>query len=291
MTALPALTSSLAALCLIGPASTAWAEGISAERHKLLMSGDNSRFSAPVTILQDHPRCNAPGEVAFATKIDAENMDLVISSNTWRKAIKQYNFHGDPDARQTCLAKGRYLEMPDKARCADNPADEDVKVVDDRTCYRKERRGTELMRISVACGDDTPEPSINQRILDAEIRLDVVASAQLCQSLTGLALMQSHWTATFTAGGITETLKGTLGADPQSGATGPTTFRTGLSLARRSYRLQTASKEFADGPFQLDPMRSAAFKLRVEVKDLNLPGLPKRPATLWAERGFRLDLQ
>ena len=291
MTAFRALATSLATLCTLSFASSGAAQQMTPERIEFLMTRDNSRFSAPVTILPDHPQCNAPGEVAFAAKLDAQDMDIRISSPNWRGSIKQFNFHGEAEAGQTCLATKNMNETPDQARCAANPADESVSFRSRPACFTTLRRGTEVTRFEVACPEETPTPSLNQRILDADIRIDVVASAQLCQSVTGIALLQSQWTATLAMGDTRQTLEREIASAAQPRAFGTAPLDIRLNLSRAAFGLQPGSPDLASGPFQLDPMRSATFQIVVTVDDLEIPGIVEMPARLHSRRGFRLNVQ
>ena len=120
-------------------------------------------FFAPLTVVEDHPQCNGPGEVAFAVNFEAPRLAFRATEN---------------DALNT----------------AEIGSDGQV-TVEEARCHIIQRSGTEKMLVQVDCADGqiTQSPFIS---LDFDnIDLSLAGRFLACQSPTQFAVFESNWVA------------------------------------------------------------------------------------------------
>ncbi|WP_373634888.1 hypothetical protein [Yoonia sp. SS1-5] len=251
-------------------------------------------YTAPVKILDNHPICNGPGHVAFTAAIDGDNLDLRISGEDWDGYVEQSSLRGEAREGEACIiGYERVPFYPETENICDaetyNPdASHQVNTHDAPQCYITTRRGLERITTEVACGADESPNSLNRLVRDAEIRLDVAATASICQSLTGIGILDSVWTATLAIGGQTAVFEGAFGVDTETNSNQHGVPDIRLHFRRGGYNLKPISAELAAGPQHLDPMRSGDLSLVVNVEAAPIPGTDALPVTLRARRGFPL---
>lgn len=119
---------------------------------------------APLTILEDHPQCQGPGETAFEVEFDAP--DIAFRARV-RGATRQELLYD-----QNGLVVGT-----------------------ERRCFVQQRRGVEVMDVQVNC-DGGAETEILAQPYDFDrIALRVTGAFTVCQSPFAFSLLESNWTA------------------------------------------------------------------------------------------------
>ena len=293
-----------AAVC----ATTFFATGLHAdlspeEERAIYYAGELTEYQAPVAILPDHPQCNGPGNVAFEVSLNVTQINFMISGDDWNGKVKQFS---QPDARtqsQTCIigepepdkrsVRQRFrLTEADEICSIDEPRQEVFR--DDVICYRTERRGVDEIRIETACTEQntsSDQVSLNELVRAANISVDVHASAVVCQSITGIGLLESEWRVVAEAGGDVDQFEGSF--EPNRWFDPGREGRASVSLQylTQSSRLMQITDEMRSGHFALDPMRSAGMRLNLTIEDLRIPGASNDLFVLSAERSFSLGTE
>lgn len=288
-----------AIVCLIASHSFVLAQTTQEQLINLLLTGDTSKFSAPVTILNDHPQCNGPGMVAFSVLLEANDVDFDVSGDQWDGTVQQFSRYDALTETNTCIMgqqlHGRITGRPED-RCNVSESRRQVfrEDIGPTLCYRTERRGTEKASVEVACptdvNSDQPE-SLNALVRAADIEIDMSASADVCKSLSGVGLLNSEWSIAVTTGDETETFTGRFGPNRWFDPREETPINVRLGLSQGGLFLMEVSDEIRNGPFQLDPIRSGSFRMSFEIEPFVLANAPLSPLRIEAGRSFRLDIQ
>jgi hypothetical protein len=261
---------------------------------EFLLNDDRSKYAAPVTIIDSHPLCNNLGAVAFAVDLKAEDVDFTATGDNWDGRVFQYN----RDAETTCVV-GRKTRSPGvldrESLCDasenDQPRSQDVLPDgEDPTCYYVVRRGTETYRQERSCPPLEDTAALNYMISEADIQIDITASALICRSLTGHGILESEWTVEFQANGNTETFNSSLGTSPVGYPDGIGAPTVSLSLDSGRNLLETITPDFSARPFQFDPTRSNSIKLSIIFNAAPIAGAEAVPVDIHASRGFRIEV-
>jgi len=297
---------------LIGCLPTAASPDTRKERLlELALSGDTSVFSTPVTVLENHPNCNKPGQVAFSVEIDARDLDFKVSGEGWNGSVWQFNRFDAFTQTDTCIVGesdspsgfglSRWDARPEDV-CALDATRRQVtyelsaQLEPPLQCYRRERRGLELSIYEVRCPEQAQahadvEDSLNETVRAAEIAVSISASATVCRTLTGTGLLDSSWEVHIEKKDGRDQFQGTFLPNRWVDDRADSPIEVRLVYDTRDDFLMNTTREIATGPFQLDPMRSGSLRLSFTLEEFSLLGPEHPPVTLQAGRSFRLDIQ
>jgi hypothetical protein len=260
---------------------------------ELLVNDDRSKFAAPLTIIDDHPRCNAPGAVAFTVELYAENIDLTASGDGWDGSVFQYSRDTSPN----CIVGGTFMDgVHDYESLCDTSGNDQHKSQDilpegeDPTCYYVIRRGTETYRQERSCPPLEDTAALNYLISEADIQIDISASALICRSLTGHGILESEWAVEFQSNGNTKTFNSSLGTPPVEYPDGIGAPTVSLSLDTGRQLLETITPDFSTRPFLLDPTRSNSIRLGIIFNAAPIAGTESIPADIHASRSFSIEV-
>lgn len=254
---------------------------------------------APMTIIPDHPLCSGPGEVAFAVELVADNLDFRLEGDGWNGSVYQFSRSADDQSDRSCIVGRPRLSrsgfvMPETlcdAENFDDTASQNLVMPDEKGCFLVTRRGTEEVRQEVSCGESDAPSSLNSILKSASVELNFRLSADLCQSLTGIGILDSDWVAEIDTTIGAETYEGVLGEDHFDQRERRTFPTVQLNFLRVAHPLEAISDSHATGPFYFDPMRFMRVSFSLELDPAPIPRTEELPVTLRASREFIADLK
>lgn len=125
----------------------------------------NSSF-AEYTVLENYPGCDLPGQTAYQIAFEAEDIGFVVQ-NQWQGGSRTIGAEPSLAPRQ---------------------------------CYRRERRGVELVQIPIDCDDSSPlvDPFALTDLDNTSFSMS--ADATMCLSLSGFTVLDGSWTAQIISG-------------------------------------------------------------------------------------------
>ena len=132
------------------------------ESSPVFVENDANAFYTEYEVIEDHPECSQPGQVAFGTKLRASGLS--------------YRIHD--------LQEGRFADVTANG------------TVDGGHCFMIERRGTEVYKYEARCS--TEQTVRAEPLTTLRIGLDVTAEIASCLSPTGFNVLGGSWS--FTAG-------------------------------------------------------------------------------------------
>jgi len=118
-------------------------------------------YFAPLTVIEDHPQCNGPGQAAF--EVSFETADLSYEAQ-------------HVDGRQTASVSADGVVTSDASRC-----------------FVTNRRGTERIQVEVNCDDGAKRHSPFETYDTSQNALSVSGSFTACQSPFAFELLDSWW--------------------------------------------------------------------------------------------------
>lgn len=160
----------------------------------------------PATII-NHPSCQLRGDTALQISMKMENVFYRAGGESWEGAIDIWPKQPGSRARFGGEQLFDYgvdgiIQVVPKSRFTrDEPAE---------LCFREERRGVEVVRFEVPCSTPQGRRDLIQLIQDHAPRVDLSATATICQSLTSFRVVEGQWQAEVTIGDDTQTTMGTL---------------------------------------------------------------------------------
>lgn len=272
---------------------------------ELMLEGDSSKFSTPATILEGHPRCSGPGQTAFSIDIEANDIEFGVSGDGWNGKAWQFNRFDALAQTDTCIVgdnadaigyRGSSWDEKPEDVCEDTRPREQVfqEEIAPAICYRTERRGVEVSSVPVECPNDQygdKSESLNALLRAANIEVNMSAKANVCQTLSGTGLLDSEWVVTIASEERTEEFAGVFGPNRWVDPRQESPIKVRLVYDRRDTFLMNTTDEIANGPFQLDPMRSGNLRLSFEIEKFVLSNEDVPPVKLEGGRSFRLDIQ
>lgn len=223
-------------------------------------------YLVPVTIL-DHPQCNGTGQSAFSLQMQAEDLRIRLSADTWTSSIDMGGgLWGESDSVHSCFI---FQERGEGRRQIEVPCDAQLAALP-RMCTIEEMRGTDRVQVQMPCPataeevpeDDTPEAQI--------LRLDLSLQVTMCQSLLQLDIIDGQWAADLTAGETVTRHQGVLSMLPRSGRS-----------VSRNEQDATISFTMGNGRRHLQGgVQPSYFRILLTKIPVNLPEVGALPARL-----------
>ncbi|WP_341367416.1 hypothetical protein [Yoonia sp. BS5-3] len=254
-------------------------------------------YFAPITVLGDHPKCNGPGEVAFSVEIVADDLDFEVEGETWDGSVYQYNDPREGWIDETCIIGqtnfgARPIHNAELCHSDYDGKGSNQTVIQREApkCYITQRSGTEETQFEIPCDVSRSPSSLNALVEQADIQVDALVRADICQSLTGIALIESSWTLDLEFGGYHSTAEGILGDQEAGIAEGIVTPKIDLNYHRSGFSLRPIDSDPGLDPNFPDPLSSAYFFLTVEIEPAPIPGTSEGPVKLLADRRFNPNL-
>lgn len=255
-------------------------------------------YFAPITVLANHPKCNGPGEVAFSVEIAADDLDFKVEGDTWDGSVYQYNDPREGWIDETCIVgQTKFGARPiHHAELCHSDYDgrgsnQTVMQGEAPKCYITQRSGTEEMQIEIPCDVSRSPSSLNALVERADIQIDALVRADICQSLTGIALIESSWTVDLEFGGDRSRAEGILGDQVNEISEGMATPKIRLNYHRSGFGgLRPIASDPRLDPNFPDPLSSAYFFLTLEIEPAPIPGTSEGPVKLLADRRFNPNL-
>lgn len=249
---------------------------------------------APMTILPHHPLCSGPGEVAFSVEMAADDLDFMLEGDGWNGSVYQFSRSTDDLSDRSCIVGRPRLSrstftMPETlcdAEAFDDTASENIVMPEAKGCFLVTRRGTDVMREEVSCGETNAPNSLNSILKGASVGLNFRLAADICQSLTGIGILDSEWSAEIETTAGMETYEGVIGEDHIDQPESRTFPVIRLSFFRVAQGLEVISDSHATGPFYLDPMRFMRVSFSFELEPVPIPGTDELPVILRASKEF-----
>lgn len=248
-------------------------------------------YVAPMTILDDHPMCNGPGEVAFSVEIVGNDLDFKVEGDTWDGTVYQYNDPHEGWVGDTCiLGKTSFglWPVPYEELCHSdyngNQSSQRVIQGEVPKCYITQRSGTEETQIEIPCDVYRFPSSLNALVEQADIQIDALVRADICQSLTGIAIIESSWIADLEFGGNGTRAEGVLGSAVNEISEDMITPHVTLNYDRSLGYLRPIGSDPRLDPNFPDPLNSAYFYLTLKIETAPIPGTSEVPVTLIAEQ-------
>ena len=127
------------------------------ESSPVFVKNDANAFYTEYEVIDDHPECSKPGQVAFGTKLRASGLS--------------YRIHD--------LQEGRFADVTANG------------TADGGHCFMIERRGTEVYKYEARC---STEQTVRDELLTTlRIGLDVTAEITSCLSPAGFHFLDGSW--------------------------------------------------------------------------------------------------
>lgn len=144
------------ALIIAAPAST--------QADTISDSAINTYF-APLTVIEDHPQCNAPGQTAFEITFRTDTLD-------YRSYNKELTHRALVDGDGDTIISG---------------------IEPNRRCFVTERRGGDVFQVEYECGEDEdqiPQSPVDEVVFD---KISLSGRFVACQSLVDFDLVENSW--------------------------------------------------------------------------------------------------
>lgn len=242
----------------------------------------NAAF-APVTILEDHPGCNRPGDTAFSIAIRADDLHFRLTGPTWDGFV-DVNPMDAPASAANCSGlerRGTDIHAFDCTTTSSYPTGVGLPVSVQKKCFVTERKGTEVIRRETSCEVTEPARDLLDLIANENPQLDVQAEVTICQSLTSYRILDGHWATTITVSGETAVYDGQLilpGSLDCSATNQPFTPRVGVAYKPAQLPADLDQEIYWNYP--------TFARLWIDNLAVPLPGTEDAPVTLETSAAF-----